>query len=177
MKKALVLLMSIFLVFIVSQEVYAYALLGGKHKTNAISYRIGTFNGTYEKVGKHLNSAILDWNATSTKISFKAVAGTNQVVIHAKNFGNLDWSAKCTNYRDYAIAGRYTSSIIDGNLYFLNKSSYTGNMVKGVWSHEFGHALGLDHVNGTTKLMHPRDTRTVYKPTTDEINGVNSLYK
>ncbi|WP_177184550.1 matrixin family metalloprotease [Psychrobacillus sp. OK032] len=46
----------------------------------------------------------------------------------------------------------------------------------GVLSHEIGYALGLGHVSGPNKLMYDNDGRTVFKPTSDEIDGVNYLY-
>ncbi|NRG47577.1 matrixin family metalloprotease [Bacillus sp. CRN 9] len=177
MKKSISFALCFIFLFAVAQQTYAYALLGGKHKTNNLKFRITDFNGTYDKVGKPLNNAIADWNATSTKISFTSGGVGSEITIKAKNFGNVSWSGRCTNYRDLIIAGNYTGSVIEGNLYYLNQNSYSANKVKGVWGHELGHALGLAHVNGTNRLMYSTDARTVYKPTSDEINGVNSLYK
>lgn len=179
MKKLLIFILCTFLTFAIVQQVYAYSLLGGKHQTNNITYVIRDFNGTYDKVGKHLNTAISEWNATSTKISFSALSGTGrpQIVIKSDDYGNTGWSGRATNYREWVTFGDYVDSVVQGNLYYLNQTGYDSNDVKGVWSHELGHALGLGHVSGSNKLMYDNDGRTVYKPTQDEIDGVNSLYK
>ncbi|WP_214712933.1 MULTISPECIES: M57 family metalloprotease [unclassified Exiguobacterium] len=175
MKKVLILGILFSALFFTVQHVDAYALLGGKHSTASLNYAIKQFDGTYTKVGAPLNSAVADWNATATKVSFNANQTSYKITVTAKNFGNVSWSGYCSNSKDFS--GNYTSSAISGNLYYLNQASYTASKVKGVWAHEFGHALGLAHVSQTNKLMYNNDGRTVYKPTTDEINGVNSLYK
>lgn len=180
MKKFIIFTLFTILVFSTAQQAYAYALLGGKQKTNNIKYYPLDFNGTYEKIGKPFNDALADWNATKTKISFtyntNGLSG-NQITVKAKDYGNVPWSGRCTNYRDWIVAGDYTDSTVEGNLWYLNKSTYNTDDVKGVWAHELGHALGLEHVSGKDKLMYENDGRTVYKPTSDEVNGINYLYK
>lgn len=179
MKKLIVFTLCMFLTFAAAQYAYAYELLGGKHKTNNITYTTRDFNGTYEKIGQQLGNAIADWNATSTKITFSAHLGSTtirpQIVIKSDDYGKTGWSGRATNYREWVTTGDYVDSVVQGNLYYLN--NYGASTVKGVWAHELGHALGLDHVSGDNKLMYDNDGRTVYKPTSDEINGVNSLYK
>ncbi|MGY3718638.1 matrixin family metalloprotease [Sutcliffiella cohnii] len=177
MRKFIVFALCFVFVFTAVHKVSAYSLLGGKHKTNNIKYNFVGFEGTYDKIGKPFNDAILDWNATNTKINFAWSSSGYQITVKAKDFGNVSWSGRCTNYRQYITFGDYVDSVIEGNLYYLNRSTYSANKVKGVWAHELGHALGLDHVSGSNKLMYDNDGRTVYKPTTDEVNGVNALYK
>lgn len=174
MKKVVILGSVVGALFIGNHYVDAYALLGGKHTTTSLKYAIKEFDGTYSKVGAPLNSAVADWNATATPINFSANQTSYKITVTAKNYGNVSWSGRCTNSKD--LQGRYISSAISGNLYYLNQGSYSTSKVKGVWAHEFGHALGLAHVSGTSKLMYNNDDRTVYKPTSDEVNGVNYLY-
>ncbi|WP_081505061.1 matrixin family metalloprotease [Paenibacillus senegalensis] len=48
---------------------------------------------------------------------------------------------------------------------------------QGVFAHEIGHALGLDHVNDTKQVMSTALTgREVYLPGSDDIAGANYLY-
>lgn len=177
MKRLLIFSIAILLVLSVSQQVFAYAYLGGKHTSNSISYTPRDFNGTYDKVGKPFNDALADWNATATKINFFYNATTPKIVVKANDYGNVSWSGRCTNYRELIVGYNYSDSVIEGNLYYLNKSTYSASKVKGVWAHELGHALGLAHVSGSNKLMYDNDARTVYQPTYDEVDGINALYK
>ncbi|MGE7823309.1 hypothetical protein [Paenibacillus sp. NPDC093718] len=43
-------------------------------------------------------------------------------------------------------------------------------------AHEIGHGLGLDDTVNLNVLMHENDSRMVYTPTQDEIDGINYLY-
>jgi hypothetical protein len=63
--------------------------------------------------------------------------------------------------------------------------TYPANKAQGLWAHEFGHALGLNHNDGSPScgsvtLMYSTEYRyntcNVYTPKADEENGVNSLY-
>lgn len=47
MKKSISFALCFIFLFAVAQQTYAYALLGGKHKTNNLKFRITDFNGTY----------------------------------------------------------------------------------------------------------------------------------
>ncbi|MGE7828410.1 matrixin family metalloprotease [Paenibacillus sp. NPDC093718] len=60
------------------------------------------------------------------------------------------------------------------NTYYTN--SYLVYERNAVFAHEIGHGLGLSDISNTSALMHRDDSRVVYTPTQDEINGVNYLY-
>lgn len=49
---------------------------------------------------------------------------------------------------------------------------------KGVFSHEMGRGMGLAHVTDTKQIMcTSADGRAVFKPGSDDIAGINHLYK
>lgn len=63
------------------------------------------------------------------------------------------------------------------NFVSLPRSSGGLNRQKGVIAHEIGHAMGLAHVSDPNRLMYPYgNTVNVDSCTSDELNGINSLY-
>ena len=84
----------------------------------------------------------------------------------------------CYRYYDsYAII-YYVE--IEINNYWTSQYEY--NKVRSVMAHEFGHALGLEDedinkavlMNGVTHYRY--DVYGIYKPTQDEVNGINHIY-
>lgn len=178
MKKYFVVLLVPLLVISLVTDVYAYALLGGKHKTTNLKVRTNSsFLDADYVIGGALSTAMGDWNNAGTPISMSYTTGADaQIVFNGGYYGDIGWSGRATNYRDWIVGGNYQNSVIDANYTYLKASNYNFTKNKGVLSHELGHALGLGHVSGSNKLMYDNDGRTVYKPTSDEINGVNYLY-
>lgn len=173
-----VLFLVSFLVFGMVTKTYAYKLLGGKHKSTTLYLKINSgFLNSDPEIGGALASARGDWNVAGTPIRIWTTSSWDaQIKVNGAYYGNTGWSGKCTNYRDWAVGGAIDSSVIDANYTYLKASHYNLTKNKGVFAHEIGHALGLDHVSGSNKLMYDNDGRTVYKPTSDEVNGVNHLY-
>jgi len=75
-------------------------------------------------------------------------------------------------------SGRWESSAgqddIYLNGYFL--ASYTYPQVRGVISHELGHALRLGHFDNRNALMHCSDNRNVTGPATPDINKYHDIW-
>lgn len=181
MKKqfTIVAIIGLVLTLFLTTDVFAYNLLGGKHETKNLNVRyMDSFNGNDSKLGGPMSAAISDWHRSNTKITMGYNQSySSQIGIKGGNYGNTGWSARCTNWRKYVTTGNYTGSTIEANYTYLKSSSYSSNKIKGVFSHELGHALGLAHTTNTSVVMHPNDNRIVYKPAADDVAGVNSLYK
>jgi predicted Zn-dependent protease len=157
---------------------FAYELLGGKHKTTTLYLKTNSgFLNSDDEIGGALTWARGEWNAAGTPIKIYTTSSWDaQIKVNGDYYGNTGWSGRCTNYRDWAFAGNYSSSVIDANYTYLKSSNYNSTKNKGVFSHEIGHALGLDHETSTSVVMYSTDARTVYKPAADDIAGVNYLY-
>jgi predicted Zn-dependent protease len=155
-------------------DAHAYTYLGGKHKTKNITYRINTLESKYHS---SLKSAFSAWDSATT-LTFGPQVGTNraQIVVNGKDYGKTGWNAQNYNYRDWIIGGDYVDSIIDANYYYM--SGMVDSKRQGVFGHEIGHSLGLDHVKDTKQIMcTAADGRSVNKPGNDDIAGVEALYK
>ncbi|WP_051506814.1 matrixin family metalloprotease [Saccharibacillus sacchari] len=154
----------------------AYNLLGGSYGDNKMTYTfLSSVPSNYQT--SFINAAA-DWNATNTKIVFTPNTPDQKrdFTIRADNYGNTGWNAKCTNYRDFITFGNINSSVIEANFYYMDSMSSTYK--KGVFSHEMGHGMGLAHVTDTKQIMcTSADGRAVFKPGSDDIAGINHLYK
>ncbi len=88
----------------------------------------------------------------------------------------VNWDGICTITHSGSEI-RYASCAVN-HFYVLN---YSADKKQSVFAHEVGHALGLADVYSGARLMHGitserYDTYGVYRPQTDDIDGVNAMY-
>jgi hypothetical protein len=149
----------------------AYATNGCKWPTNNLNINTSSTTGVYTVP---LGTAIGQWSA-NTDVN---LAGASSGTFAARNgfYG-------ANGYAGYANTtcpfGATTSVDFWVNEYYAQ--SYTAEQKRVLWGHELGHGLGLAHVTPNTRLMHDTPINAynqggVRGPTTDDINGMNSLY-
>ncbi|QQX25857.1 hypothetical protein [Heyndrickxia sporothermodurans] len=113
-------------------------MLGGKHKTTKLYLKTNSgFLNSDPLIGGAMQAARGDWNVAGTPISINMTTSWDaQIVVNGSYFGNVEWSGRCTNYKDWVVAGNYSSSVIDANYTYLKSKSYNITKNKGVFAHE-----------------------------------------
>lgn len=150
---------------------YAYTLLGGKYPDASFTYKDGSLTSTYQF---YAGEARNRWYNTPTPITY-SYSSSGEIDFNGSYFGNTGWDGQCTNYTS-SLTGYYYASRIDANYTYLDTYS-EGWKIIGVFTHELGHALGLDHVSDGNQVMYPNTPgRLTSYPGNDDINGANYLY-
>lgn len=143
------------------------------------------------------------WNTRTLRIDYRYVNGNFRTAMtSAKNNYNSatvlslslvdtsgpSFSAANSNYGATGYEGYTTwnclGTVTTGAHSTLNQYYLSGSepltQLKVVWAHEMGHGLGLDHVTGIHHVMYPSASAAygdgVTGLTTDEVNGINSMY-
>jgi hypothetical protein len=169
-KRVLVLFLLILMVSVIhSNAVNAYQLLGFKWSNpNPVTYYL---NGNANTNNAFLSS-INNWNnALPSNVSLQRVYNNFNVYAY-------DWYDS-TDGRDGLFV------ISDGEVYIaLNRyhtDNYSSLKRQSVAGHEIGHSLGLDEEDSAICIMISNtfnrwELLQIYKPKTDDINGINALY-
>lgn len=169
-KRKLIVLLSVFSLFVGAVTAYAFVPSGVKWSDTAFTYN---YDGLSANYWYQFYAARDDWNATNTKIDFaKVSAGEEDVTVDGAYYGNTAWNAVSN------IEGSGTTiTHVDMSANYSHMDVYDENGRRGIFGHEWGHVFGLAHVSETNILMFgSANKRTVYTPQTDDVDGVNSIY-
>lgn len=134
--------------------------------------------------GSIIADAVNAWNGSTagTYINLQPPSYSYQIRIYVQNYGNLSWSGQVDEYDCNVWNGDWNyPPRMRINRFYVD--SYKSIDVRGVLVHEFGHAIGLAHVNdncGANSSMVPTDgTRGscgFQNPQGDDVVGVSALY-
>ncbi len=182
-------LLSLLLIVVLSTTIstsFAYARLGtGKVKGGAkgIKFWIASEANEYKD---SIKNGITKWNGISSNVSVSRTTTKSH--------------SRCDNYWGQYF-GPDEGSIIAETFFYLNNTLTTNYNIDWYWckikynsdwfnydelnytqrkaiaAHEYGHFLGLAHVDSVNKLMYPYgDECTATGPTQDEKNGIIAIY-
>ncbi|KUF08542.1 hypothetical protein AUL38_00040 [Leucobacter sp. G161] len=103
---------------------------------------------------------------------------TGQIRTEAGFYGDTGWNAQ--TYR-WCFLGVTSSAKIEMNRSAPQMANGTAARVSLTWQHEFGHALGLAHIDNTRRAMYGGGTQTAWNLgirnlTAGDIRGINALY-
>lgn len=156
----------------------AYAVWFYRYHTTGttlnIPYRWGSNLGSSTNIWRvAFQNGINNWNTRPTKPRFVlgSSSAPNVINTYSANDGAYGY---CQAYTDGA--GKMVGSDIMGNTY--TTSGFTSVMRQSTAGHELGHSIGLAHSTVTPALMNTsRNRSTTYTAQTDDVNGVNYMYK
>lgn len=148
----------------------AYNLTGWRFAgTSFISYKWGA-SLTDGVIKTGWTNAASAWR-TSTADNIRFYYDSNSVN-YLTRFTDAD-----SNYYGKMITTYNSNKIVTKFEGFENDNAVKlSSVAKSTGVHELGHALGLDHVSGTSIMNSSRDRTKITTPQTDDLNGVKAIY-
>jgi hypothetical protein len=178
MKIILTSTLSIGLLAMAAIPVQAYSLLGytWDDVDPLYSFIPNPYAMVYQDAFRH---GCNDWSNYTDEVDIQPIyTGADDCDIYAwvANDSGVGWDGICT----ITCSGSeitYASCALN----HFYASAYSADKKQSVFAHEVGHALGLSDVYSGAVLMNystPQryDTYGVYRPQTDDIDGVNAMY-
>ncbi len=172
-------IVAVLIALLIPHVVAAYHLQGGKWRSvTNLPYWL---DSAVQRDRTAFGAAISDWNRTPTPV-WLIDAGTAEfasVGIRSVSDASKTWDG-ITHLYPSPTGNPYTYASVYINDWYTN--GYAADQRQSVAAHELGHALGLDHTSGAV-LMNPWTcgpssrwcTYGIKAPTSDEVNGINSL--
>ena len=152
---------------------FAYKLLGGKWPNNIVTALYYNDISSYETA---VEDAADDWSDESIKPNLYEVPHPGDHFVGICDVNNKWYIAATQLFPD--PESTYDFAIIRCN---TDKMGSLHPYQQYIIAHEFGHVLGLAHVNNKWVLMHYTTEAydppyNVRGPKTDDVNGVNAIY-
>jgi len=116
-------------------------------------------------------SAVSDWKSKQSKVEF-LYSSSSDSKLHS--FHSVDKGL----YGEMRWTSDFLKFVTKFNGYINNNANNitTTNVARSTANHELAHAMGLDHVSGTSVMNSSRNRATIYLPQTDDVNGINARY-
>ena len=177
LKRIIMLLLCVMLVFASATTVSAYRLLPVKWNTSTIHYYYDNWVGT--RAIRFFRTGVSTWNGTNIDASI-SYGGDNYVYFCVTLSPDVDWDGMVRTF--------YSGSYVTSQTLYLNESQTltwsNDDALKSVIVHEIGHVFCLDD-NGTSRTIMNGFTfgensryegYSITTPQQDDINGVNAIY-
>lgn len=159
--------------FVLVSYASAYAYYNGGYPSASYELDFGysRYNSTWTD---RIAAAVTSWNLTSTPVAINN-NGNSSNKVYVASYSDT-WYGSYTPSTNWL--GNVTSFNIKLNSRTIgNDATNWNNYVESVMVHELGHSLSLGDLNSGTSIMNEnRNRNTMYKPQTDDINGVNAYY-
>jgi predicted Zn-dependent protease len=175
-KKVLALTLSMLTVFSVFGTVFATDNIWGyKWPDTYPTY----WNATRSDIQTPAENAVSAWNNSTVILMGGARAqDVPDIMMESDNYGATDWNGQTSLTTDGTTI---THADVQINEYWKDTEKWNNEKTQAVVGHELGHAVGASHPASDEKAnMYPTDTSYnvygTYKPTTHDINTVNSIY-
>lgn len=121
-------------------------------------------------------SAFSYWNNAQSQVHFSQDSSSTNTVGHSTLVNTTDYGFNEIGISGYTVV-YFNARINLSNPAILNGSTYNYTVAASAATHELGHPLGLGDLTSGTAIMNVnRDRSTIYKPQTDDIDGVNWIY-
>lgn len=167
MKKFLKYLGAFLAIVLCTSTVFAFATNSYRVDAKTASYKWGSnISGTYKTAWQNASN---DWY-NADKVAFYYSSSSSNIVNARAISGDTAYG---TIYYQTTTGNKLRKFKVE-----LNTLKCTnGTIARSTSGHEIGHALGLgDLTSGTAIMNGNRNRSSIYKPQTDDINGVRYVY-
>lgn len=135
------------------------------------TYSWGDNMGGSSVIKSAWQSAVSDWKGKQSKVEFVYSSSSDSKLhsFHSTDkslYGEMRWNTDLLGF------------VTKFNGYINNNATNitTTNVARSTANHELAHAMGLDHVSGTSIMNSSRDRTKIYVPQIDDVNGINARY-
>lgn len=149
-------------------------LNGRKYATSSVTY-----NNNGGSLAASWTTAQNNWNNAN---NFKFTSGSSTTfVANTVNDNTVTWDG-ITKATFNSTTGIISQNLCYLNTYYTSQIRYTQDIINGIATHEFGHAIGLAHSTSSDSVMYPATFDTdgalvrSNTPSADDITAINGLY-
>ncbi len=117
--------------------------------------------------------ALSDWNSMQMRINFSESSSSSNVLNSYTVTSSSEYGYCNSSYNTSTNTYNYFLAFVNTGNTHISES----NVARSVAGHELGHGISLGEGNVADTLMDQGRDRTVtYRPTRDELDGINTIY-